>query len=143
MYDFERELLSIKDSADSLKSFIDSLKKNIKQLEKQLEEKDDINWHVDGFKVTKTILKYIAQGIEEKKAIFMSYDDFSDRLSYRSVEAIWKTSRASKSGLLLYGRHYTAKKMKEAGFKPAEISIVLGVSITTVNKLLKTGCVCD
>ncbi len=59
------------------------------------------------------------------------------------INMIWGMSRASKSSLILYGRVYTAKKMKKAGFKLVEIAKTLGLSITTVRKLLKDTCITE
>ncbi len=56
---------------------------------------------------------------------------------------IWEMSRASKSGLIPYGRAYTAKKMKAAGFKIADISKVLNLSNQTIHKLLKETCITE
>ena len=56
---------------------------------------------------------------------------------------IWDTSRASKSGLMLYGCAYCAKKTRLAGFKIHEIAQTLNVSATTVNKLLKQCCIME
>ena len=137
------EIKNFREAVDNLVNIINNQEKKIKELESYLQEKEDINWNVYGFRAVKRVLKYIAQGIEEKRAIALVYDDFNGELSMSSLEALWRTSRASKSGLILYGRAYCAKKMRLAGFKSYEIAQTLGVSTTTINKLLKECCISD
>lgn len=137
------EIKKFHEAVDNLVNIINNQDQKIRELESALHEKENINWNVYGFRVVKKILHYIAQGIEEMRAIALAYDDFNGELSMSSIEAIWRTSRASKSGLILYGRAYCAKKMRLAGFKSYEIAQTLGVSITTVNKLLKECCLSD
>ena len=143
MIDSYDEIKKFQNAVDNFINVINKQQEIIKELEMKLSEKDGINWHFNGFKVTKKILWYISQGIEERKAIALAYDDFSSSLSMRSIELIWGFSRASKSGLMLYGRAYCAKKMRLAGFKVYEIAQTLNVSTTTVNKLLKQCCIME
>lgn len=143
MFNKNEELKKFFGAVDNFVNIIDEQQKIIDELEDKLNNVDNKNWNIYGFKVTKAILKYISQGIEEKQAIFLAYDDFKDVLTMRTIELIWKAGRASKAGLLLYGRAYCAKKMKLAGFKRFEIAQTLGVSQTTVNKLLNDCCIAD
>ena len=137
------EIKNFREAVDNFVNIINRQNDIISNLEMKLNEKDGINWYHHGFKVTKKNLWYISQGIEERKAISLTYDDFTPTLSMRSIEMIWDTSRASKSGLVLYGRAYCAKKMRLAGFKIYEIAQTLNVSATTVNKLLKQCCITE
>lgn len=137
------EIKNFRESVDNLVNIINNQERKIKELESKLQEKEDINWNVYGFRVVKKILHYIAQGIEEMRAIALAYNDFNGELSMSSIKAIWRTSRASKSGLILYGRAYCVKKMRLAGFKSYEIAQTIGVSTTTINKLLKECCISD
>ena len=143
MIDSYDEIKKFQNAVDNFVNIINEQQEIIKNLEMKLEQKDGINWDRNGFRVTKKILWYVSQGIEERKAIALAYDDFSKSLSMRSIEMIWEMSRASKSGLMLYGRAYCAKKMRLSGFKIYEISQTLGVSTTTVNKLLKQCCIME
>ena len=140
----EYEYISkIDDGMRGLKSIITSLENKIIELEKRLNKQDLIQYDTNGFKFCKRVIYYISQGIEENKAVFLAADDFKNDMSYATAQMIWKHARASKNGLILYGRYYTAKKMRLAGYSIADISIVLGLSIPTVRKLLETPRIID
>lgn len=139
----DEEIKKFREAVDNLLYVIQKQESKIRELESKLAQKDNVNWHTQGFKIVKTILRYITQGIEEKKAIQLAFDDFNGSLSMRTIENIWHNSRANKAGLILYGRAYCVKKMRLAGFKTFEIANTLGVSVTTVNKLLKECCISD
>ncbi len=115
---------------------IDDLKENKIQRDKN-------TYHLYGFRAVKKILYYITKGIEENKALHLTYYDFKDCLTVDHIKTIWSMSRASKSGLILYGRVYAAKKMKAAGFKITDISKALNLSNQTIHKLLKETCITE
>lgn len=137
------DVKNIYNSVDNLVCIIQKQEQRIRELEDELANKDRHTWDICGFKVVKTILRYIAQGIEEREAVRLAYDDYGGNIPMRSIENIWQYSHASKAGLILYGRAYCAKKMRLAGFKTSEIAQTLRLSITTVNKLLKQCCISD
>ena len=111
--------------------------KEIFDLKQQLKKEfHDVYDHL-AFRIVKKILFFIEKGINENQAIMLVFDELSDQITLENLQMIWKNYRPKKSGLLLYARCYTAKKMFSAGYTLTDISKVLGVSITTISKLVK------
>lgn len=93
------------------------------------------------FKIVKKVLYYIEHGIEEQQALLLVFDE--NDIPFEYIKRIWTAYKPQKSGLLLYARCYTAHKMKQAGFSVYEISNTLGLSTTTIRKILKQKIVLD
>ncbi len=135
MYNEHECINKIDDGMRGLQSIITNLEHKIIDLEKRLKKQDLIEYDTYGFKFCKRVIYYISQGIEEYKAVLLAAEEFKDKMSYTSAQMTWKHARASKNGLILYGRYYAAKKMRMSGYSVADISIVLGLSIPTISKI--------
>lgn len=119
-----------------LESVIRKKDLEITDLKQQLKKSDIDLYDRYGFQFTKKVIYYISQGIEEDRAILLAWDDFP-ALSCNNAFMIWNAARPIKSGLRLYARTYCAHKMKSAGYKRFEIACTLGLSLTTISKLLR------
>ena len=134
MSDFKKIISELENAFLQQKYEIDCLKS---QLNKDFNDVYDRQ----AFKIVKKVLYYIEHGIEEKQALFLVYDE--NDLPFEYVSKIWKIYRPQKSGLLLYGRCYCEHKMKKAGFSTSEIANTLGLSVTTIQKILKQKILMD
>jgi len=138
---YEDDIRKLDELIVNLKAEIKHRDLEIFELKKQLKGHESVQYDKYGFQFTKRVIYYISQGIEEARAIMLAWDDFPS-LSMSTAELIWYAARPVKSGLKLYARAYCAHKMKKAGFKKYEIACTLGVSITTVSKILK-NCIIE
>jgi len=110
-------------------------KRQIEDLKQRLNHEFNDVYDHQAFKIVKKVLYYIEHGIEENKALMLVFDE--NDLPFDYIQRIWKEYKPKKSGLLLYARCYCAHKMKQAGFSASEIALTLGLSVTTINKILK------
>lgn len=110
-------------------------KRQIEDLKQRLNHEFNDVYDHQAFKIVKKVLYYIEHGVEENKALMLVFDE--NDLSFDYIQRIWKEYKPKKSGLLLYARCYAAHKMKQAGFSASEIALTLGLSVTTINKILK------
>ncbi len=132
----------IHDKLSELEALLARKNIQIDNLKAQLNGEELINYDRYGFRFTKKVIYYISQGIEEKRAIALAWDDFP-KLRMSTAEMIWKSSRPIKSGLKLYARAYCVQKMIDAGYTHSEIAITLGISQTSVKNIISKGCVIE
>lgn len=140
MHNIIDEIKRLQDSLDGIETALKLYERKKKDLEDALACREKVCYDVYSFKVVKRILSYIAQGVEEDRAIFLTYDDLSGSLRMKDIETIWLLARAQKKGLIMYGRVFTAKTMRKAGFTLSEIANTLNLSPASVRKLISSNC---
>lgn len=86
--------------------------------------------------IVKSIIKYLAQGLDLYNAKILTALDFDETPS--RVDVIYNSQRHYLSAIKLYARRYLCIKLKKNGFKTKEIAKILNVSENYVYKLHNT-----
>ena len=131
---------------DAAKLAIDKAKNKISyQAEKinDLQTRNERQPYFYKFKIIKDILLLICRGYDELNAVNEVAELYKGILKRDSVHMLWRASRHDRNAINLYARAYMAKKMRSAGFKISEIAITMGLSRTSINKLLKKEVMLD
>jgi len=84
--------------------------------------------------IVKSVIKYMAKGLNKQDAILMTATDF-ETTTRRVADIFWAQNRYM-SAINLYARRYTCEKLKEAGLTAKEIAKIIGVSENHVFKML-------
>lgn len=111
--------------------------RTIENLDKKNESQRDYYYH----RIVRDIVKNICAGNDERASIELVANEYCPKeLRYSDLVLIWNCAKRERNALTLYGRAFTAKKMKLAGFSVSEIACTLSISQTSVRNLLKSSC---
>lgn len=87
--------------------------------------------------IAKSIIKYMAQGLNKTDAIILTALDFDT--DTKRVESIFWSQNRYMSAVNLYAKRYTCEKLKKAGLTAKKIAEILGISENHVYKLMKNN----
>lgn len=118
------------------------IKKQISHIE-SLQTRNEYQPYFHKFKIIKQMMRLICQGYDEENALDEVAASYKNVLRRENIAYLWRVSRHDRNAINLYARIYMAKKMRLAGFKLSEIALSMNLSMTSINKLLKTDAVLD
>lgn len=84
--------------------------------------------------IVKTVIKYLARGLNKEDAIILTANDFETDID--RVSTIFWAQNRYMSAVNLFAKRYTCEKLKKAGFTAKEIARVIGVSENHIYKIL-------
>lgn len=113
----------------------------VEKLNRKIKSLESKSFQRDFFSFQKKVLYYISKGIKEDCAVNLAREDYG--LPAYLAEIFWRSARQSKPGLRLYARAYCVQKMRAADFTTAQIAQVLGISKSSVERIIKEGCVLE
>lgn len=135
MQDIDSLICKLENSKKSLDNAVLMIKK-LKRTNDNLQIKNYYKPQYYGCDIIKKMLLFLHQGFDELTALSAVAKQYEGILKKDAIEHLWQRSRSDRNALELYGKSYAAKKMRVAGFKINEIAITLGISSTSVYKLL-------
>ena len=137
---FDDVFRRVNDDVRKIENHCNYLKNVISRLEKRQETTRAFYTH----RIVRDILKHICAGKNEAVAVGLVADEYdSSSLTYNDIQKIWNRAKREKNALRMYGRVFAAKKRRLSGFTLGDIACTLGLSKTSVQKLLKSNCDVD
>lgn len=128
------EIDDIEELEEKILLLVDNLRTKIEHLKFQVEETENLN-RLENPYIVKTVLRHIANGVDQENAILLTAKQFHTT-AFR-VEVLVHSNKKYMSAVKLYARRFCAEKLKNAGFSAKKIAEILGVSENHVYKLLK------
>lgn len=87
--------------------------------------------------IVKSVIKYMAKGLNKDDAILMTARDFETD-EFRVSTIFWSQNRYM-SAVNLYAKRYLCEKLKKNGFTAKRIGKIIGVSENHVFKILRAN----
>lgn len=85
--------------------------------------------------IVKTVIKYLARGLNKEDAIILTAKDFKTDID--RVSTVFYAQNRYMSAVNLFAKRYTCEKLKKAGFTAKDIAKVIGVSENHIYKILR------
>lgn len=123
----ETEMKNIFEAVDNIKKSIQISLDNTKTQNNKLKLQNPY--------IVKSVIKYMANGINQKDAIILTAMDF--KTTTDRVDTIYWGQKRYMSAVNLFAKRYMCEKLKNANFKAKEIANILNISENHVFKLLK------
>jgi len=87
--------------------------------------------------IVKSVIKYMAQGLNKTDAIIITALDFDTDI--KRVETIFWFQNRYMTAVNLYAKRYACEKLKKAGLTAKKTAEILGISENHVYKLMKNN----
>lgn len=86
--------------------------------------------------IVRCVIKHIANGLAVQDSIIATANELGEPI--QRVNVLFEHTKIYHTALRLYSRRYMCAKLKETGYKTAQIAKIMGISTNHVYKLLKT-----